>query len=210
VSKRVQSAKYYLLFALLVVGIVLVYRPGGIAVEADVLDLSSFPMTLGEWVAEDRTLPEDVLRSLGASDYLLREYRNGDRNLTLYVTYFDTGHGGLTHNPEKCYTASGWVFLDKKTVAVPGTNQRVLQSTIVRGENRQVVLYWYQARTGIITSKWRHVTGVLSKALTGSRTHSLVASISAAADDDGEIQLAHIDMDFARQVMDALAEQVPL
>jgi len=209
VKKMRPNAGYYVLIALLVSGIVLVYFPSTATTGNCEVELSDFPMKLGDWVANDRPLSDDVLRTLGAKDYLLRDYRCGDRTLSLYLTYFDTGHGALTHNPEKCFTASGWTFLDKKKVGVPGTELLVLQSTIVRGDSRRMVLYWYQERKRVIVSKWNHVASVLSRALTGRETHSLVGSISADVDSGDEVEPTDGDMDFARQVMEALAEQIP-
>jgi len=203
------NARYYVLIALLAAGIALVYWPSRASTEGGKIDLSAFPMTVGEWTGKDITLSDSVLRTLGATDYLMREYRNGDMTLTLYITYFDTGHGGLTHNPEKCYTASGWTFLDRRTTEMTGTGQPVLQSTVVRGARRQMVLYWYQERSRIIVSKWRHVATVLSRALMGRETHSLVASVSGEITGSGDMELTDKEMDFVRQVTDALAGQIP-
>jgi len=203
------NARYYMLIAMLAAGITLVYWPSRASTEDGAIDLSGFPVKIGEWTGEDRRLSDKMLKTLGATAYLMREYRNGDRTMTLYITYFDTGHGGLTHNPEKCYTASGWTFLGRRTIEVAGSGRLVLQSTIVRGDRRQVVLYWYQERSRIIVSKWRHVATVLSRALTGRETHSLVASVSREITGSGDMELTVEEMGFVRQVTDALAEQIP-
>jgi EpsI family protein len=202
--------KYVLLIVILAVGSLLVYRPGRASTGAGTIDLSSFPMKLDEWTGTDISLSDTVLRTLGATDYLMRQYQNGDMNLTLYITYFDTGHGGLTHNPEKCYTGSGWTFLDKTTRTIPGAGRTVLQSTIAKGNDRRMVIYWYQERSHVIVSKWRHVSSVLSRALTGRETHSLVASISKSSDTGEEVTLAEGDIEFAEQVIEALAKQIPM
>lgn len=203
------SGAQYVLVVALAIGIGLVYFPSSARAKGADFDLSSFPQELDGRVGIDITLSHAMLQTLGATDYLLREYRVGDQSLSVYITYFNTGNGALTHNPEKCYTATGWTFLNKSKVQVPGTEHLVLQSEIARGENKQVVVYWYQVRNEIITSKWKHIGIVLSRVLMGQETHSLVASISKNIGSSREAELSNDDMDFVRQAMEALANQIP-
>lgn len=200
---------YILLIAFLGVSTGLVYWQEGAADESSSVKLSEIPIRLGMWSSKEMQLSDDVLSTLGAREYLLREYKHDDKTLTLYVTYFNSGSGALTHNPEKCYTASGWTFLDKKTVQVPFAGQRVLQSMLARGEKRQIVAYWYQERGHVLVSKWRHIWTVASRALMGNRTHSLVASVSVPVDGPDTSGVEEDLKDFSALVMSALAERVP-
>lgn len=191
------------------VAVYLVYSPRLASAARATVDLSAFPSKLGDWVGTDIILSDEILQTLGATDYLLREYRCKDQRLSLYITYFNSGDGALTHNPEKCYTATGWSFLDKSTAGVPGTDRFVLQSTIAKGEGRQVVVYWYQDRDEMIVSNWNHIARVLLKMMLGRETHSLVASISKTTGIGIEAKMGEQDMEFARQVIGALGDLVP-
>jgi EpsI family protein len=204
-----QHASYLLLIAFLGISTGFVYWPRSAADEKSCVTLSNLPMTLGKWSSKEVQLSDEVLSTLGAKDYLLREYKCGETTVTLYITYFNTGSGALTHNPEKCYTGSGWTFLDKKRVELPGANQMVLESTIARGDKRQLVVYWYQERAHVLVSKWRHISGVLWRALAGNQTHSLVASVSAPVDGPDSDGLEKELAAFSGLVMSALAERLP-
>lgn len=198
-----------LLIVFLLLSTVILYWPKGTAAEREQITLSELPMTLAEWTGKEVQLPDEVLSILGAQNYLMREYVSGNVTLTLYITYFNTGSGALTHNPEKCYTASGWTFLDKSTIQLPDEGQKVLQSSVAKGDQRQNVLYWYQDGNRILTSKFNHISSVLWKAMLGRGMHSLVASVSAPVDGIDAKELTEVLTVFSGLVMDALAEQIP-
>lgn len=201
---------YAVLIAVLAIGVGLVYGPSRSGkASAAAITLSDVPTTLGKWKSTDLQISDGVLSTLGARDYLLREYTCGGKTLTVYITYFNTGSGALTHNPEKCYTGSGWTFLDKKTVQVPNTNQIALESTLARGDDRQIVVYWYQDRARVLVSKWRHIWSVLWRTLAGSSMHSLVASVSAPIEGSDPKDLEAELTAFSGLVMGALAERLP-
>jgi EpsI family protein len=202
-------AGYFTLVALLATGIGFVYRPASAREEEVCIKLSDLPLTLGKWSSKQIQLSDDVLATLGARDYLMREYTCDVTTLTLYITYFNTGSGALTHNPEKCYTATGWTFLDKKTVRLPDADRMVLQSTLARGDKRQLVQYWYQDMARVLVSKWLHIWSVAWKALAGNRMHSFVASVSAPAESPDPERLQEEMTNFSALVMKALAERLP-
>lgn len=198
-----------LLIVFLLLSTMVLYWPKGTAAEKERMILSDLPMTLGDWTAKEVQLSDEVLSILGAQDYLMREYVSDNVTLTLYITYFNTGSGALTHNPEKCYTASGWTFLDKSTIDLPGDGQKTLQSTVAKGDLRQIVLYWYQDGNRVLISKFKHISSVLWKAILGRGMHSLVASVSAPVDGVDAKELTEVLTVFSGLVMDALAEQIP-
>lgn len=206
--KTREHISYVLLVVVLFTATVIVHRPST-ATDGDggPRILAEFPKTLGEWAGTDVALSDEVLTALGADDYLCRQYRRGDQELTLYITYFRSGNGALTHNPEKCYTASGWAFLDKRTLDVPGNERKVLLSTVGRGDARELVTYWYQDGDRVIVSKLDHITGVLFKTLFGKETHSFVALVAQRIPDPGEVGASDLNLDFVGSVMDALADQ---
>lgn len=204
---RCGNVSYGFLIAFLTISTVLVYRPGDASETKGNTALENLPMTLGRWTSKEGRLSDEILATLGARDYLVRQYQSGEMNLTLYITYFDTGSGALTHNPEKCYTAAGWTFLNKKTVQLPGTNQKVLQSTLARDDDRQVVVYWYQVRARILVSKWRQVWGVVWRALAGKQTHSLVVSVSAPVGLSDSEAVGKGLLAFSELAMGALTEE---
>ena len=119
IRNRLNRAAPYALTIALAVGIGLVYFPDSAGANSVDINLSSLPRDLDGWVGRiDQQLSTESLKILEPTDYLYREYGVGNDALLLYITYFNTGNGALTHNPEKCWTAAGWTFLDKKEVRV--------------------------------------------------------------------------------------------
>ena len=203
-----KDAPQYILVGAMLVATFLVYSSVQGATSSGDIDLGAIPMQIGDWAGKELILTDLDLDTLGAKQYLLREYSTDEQTFTLYITYFDTGHGALTHNPEKCFTGSGWTFLDREKIQVPGTDLSILKSTVVKGGERQLLMYWYQEHETVLVSKWGHIFSVLSKALLNRQNRSFVFSIAAKAEVERNEHFEEGQATFARQVMQNLADKV--
>lgn len=135
--------------------------------------LASFPLELGDWRCDaPQQIEPDVLKNLGASDYLVCDYRSEETAevVNVYVGYHETqirregGGSGETsiHPPAHCLPGSGWdiIALEKVILDIPGMPQRpaaVNRLLIARGEHRQVVYYWYQERGRVTADDWKKI-----------------------------------------------------
>ena len=122
--------------------------------------LGSFPRSLEGWTSIDIPIDKDVLEILGPGDFLLRDYQNpqGASDVSLFIAYFPSQRSGDTiHSPKHCLPGAGWIPIrnDRIQVEVPGgtpfTANRYL---IAKGEDRQLVLYWYLAHNRAIASEY--------------------------------------------------------
>lgn len=121
--------------------------------------LASFPRTFEDWTSTDLPLSQDVLNVLGPGDFLLRDYQQpGGPDVGLFVAYFPSQRAGdAIHSPKNCLPGAGWapVQADRITVNVPGhppfPANRYL---IAKGEQRQLVLYWYFAHDRAVASEY--------------------------------------------------------
>jgi len=113
-------------------------------------DLAKLPMALDEWSGRPGSrFDADVLSVLRADDYVNRIYTTSGRAAGLYVGYSRAQKFGATiHSPLNCLPGAGWQPLHTERVALGerGTVNRVL---IEKGEDKQVVVYWYQSATRI-------------------------------------------------------------
>jgi EpsI family protein len=142
--------------------------------------LNAFPLQLGEWSGTDVTIPQDVLDILGPGYFLLRIYHNTaspnvphslvgnkasaekattqDPNVDLFVAYFPSQRAGDTiHSPKNCLPGAGWSPVESRRVqiALPGHAPFVVNRYIIaKGENRQLVLYWYWAHDRAVASEY--------------------------------------------------------
>jgi EpsI family protein len=169
--------------------------------------LSSFPRTLGDWTSTDLPISKDVLDVLGPGDFLLRDYRTSDTQspVGLFIAYFPSQRSGDTiHSPKNCLPGAGWapVRADKITMILPGRNvfpaNRYL---IAKGEDRQLVLYWY----------WAHDRGVASEY--SAKLYLVADSIRMRRSDGSLVRVAtrmapNESVDSAQQRLLALAADV--
>jgi EpsI family protein len=135
---------------------------------------ASFPLEIDGWAcAERESMDEKTLRNLGASDYLICEYRRGDdprSGVGVYFGYHESqvreeGGGSAEnsiHPPAHCLPGSGWDIIAQQVVeldlpGLPERPARVNRLVIAKGEARQLVYYWYQTQGRVIAEDWRKI-----------------------------------------------------
>jgi EpsI family protein len=77
----------------------------------------------------------------------------------LFIAYFKTQRYGQTpHSPKNCLPGSGWepVETGRQTIDVPGWSAPIVTNRYVveLGDQKSVVLYWYQTHNRIIASEY--------------------------------------------------------
>jgi EpsI family protein len=122
--------------------------------------LRSFPQTFPGWSSTDVTLSKDVLDVLGPGDFLTRQYQYGSStpSVGLFIAYFPSQRSGdAIHSPKNCLPGAGWVPVrsDRVTLNLPGQVPfKANRYLIAKGEQRQLVLYWYWAHHRAIASEY--------------------------------------------------------
>ena len=98
----------------------------------------------------DIKLDDDAYNMLKLDDYLFTTYANADGQVTLYAGYYYTSSKAYAaHSPLICYPSHGWQVEGKPTVRTlqVGSHQINYEEIVTSyGEQRELVLYWYQAR----------------------------------------------------------------
>jgi len=112
------------------------------------LRLSEFPMSVAGWEGKGVPYPDWLPEELGANEFFIRQYSNGQGNLlSLYVAYFDARYGGTTHNPYVCYPAQGWEIVDRSHGEVEVQGNKTIRFTrimIQKGIAKELVLFYFQ------------------------------------------------------------------
>jgi EpsI family protein len=154
--------------------------------------LSEFPAVIGDWrmVREGMIEPEekDVLR---ADDYLTRGYAaSSGRSASLFVAYFQSQRAGQTpHSPKNCLPGSGWTWsvADTIRVSIAGRGQpiEINRYIVSKGEERAVVLYWYQSRDRVVASEYRAAAFTAWDAIRYNRTDTELVRVVAADTPNG-------------------------
>jgi EpsI family protein len=132
--------------------------------------LTEFPSQLGQWkkFGIDARFDKETEAVLRADDYLSRNYARSDGNVaSFYVGYYATQRNGATyHSPLNCLPGSGWTMSDPATITITpaggGPAFEANRYIIENGNERQLLVYWYQGRGRAVASEyWGKVYTVL-------------------------------------------------
>ena len=114
--------------------------------------LASLPFHLGPWTGTDVLMQPDVLAILGPGDFLQRFYEDTSASqpyVDLFLAYFPSQRTGDTiHSPKHCLPGAGWLPTESRRISIsfPGRAPfEVNRYVIAKGDERQLVLYWYWA-----------------------------------------------------------------
>jgi EpsI family protein len=125
-------------------------------------ELKDFPTALGQWQQRgvDTRFDAQTESVLRADDYLARDFVLPDgRYANFYVGYYETQRNGATyHSPLNCLPGAGWTMNDPETIRITPTgggapfeaNRYIIQN----GDNRQLLVYWYQGRGRTVASEY--------------------------------------------------------
>ena len=121
-----------------------------------------FPMEIDRWKGSTTSLDPVIEQVLGADDYIIADYAptDGDPPVNLFVAYYRSQtEGSGIHSPEVCIPGGGWevsrwsqrdIMLDNDPARSFAVNRAIIQ----RGENRQLVYYWFDQRGRRMTSDY--------------------------------------------------------
>jgi EpsI family protein len=147
--------------------------------------LGEFPEQLGGWsMFQEADVDQGTMDVLRADDVLTRSYvdRASGRGASLFVAYFKSQRTGQTpHSPKNCLPGSGWTpsESDILAISVPGRAEpiRVNRYVVAKGEDKSVVLYWYQARDRVIASEYRAKFYLVADAIRYNRTDTALVRV---------------------------------
>ena len=120
--------------------------------------LSELPLDIDGWQGfEAVPLADDVVATLGVDDYVNRQYHRGKLPIATYIGYYASQRSGDTiHSPQNCLPGAGWlpVASGPHRIDAGGAPVTVARYDIVKGLDRQVVLYWYQGRGRVVAGEY--------------------------------------------------------
>jgi len=180
--------------------------------------LASLPYTLMGWAGRDMPdMSDQDKKMLVLTDYVSRLYVRADGSKAgFYVGYHATG--GF-HTPLNCLPGAGWIPVRKEYRNIRVTDENgnrpeitVNRLSIVKGADKQVVLYWYQGCGRVVASEyWGLLYGMIDKMRLGRTDAALVRVIVPAVslDEDGEIRAEHTAIEFTQSFFPLLERYVP-
>jgi EpsI family protein len=180
--------------------------------------LAKFPSEIPGWrMAKDIPLDADTLAVLKADDTLNREYLSPSTKAPVffYVAYFKTQRTGATpHSPKNCLPGSGFEPVETPaliSIPVAGRAEPLTanQYIVARGDDKVVVLYWYQSHDRIIANEFSAKFWLVADALRYRRSDTAVVKVQVPVRGDVAAGIRTAAA-FVQAVYPALARQLPL
>jgi EpsI family protein len=190
-----------------IVGVLLLLSAAVIAKASRIEDVpprepfSRFPFQIGSWHGQDaERFSDEVMKVLGADDYLSRFYETEKAVVGLYVGYYKSQRqGDSMHSPLNCLPGAGWQPLDKSYLPIQVTDANgdrseitVNRYVIEKGLDQQVVLYWYQSHGRVIANEYRSKIFMVYDAARLNRSDAALVRVTSprlgsdASGDDAE------------------------
>ena len=181
---------------------------------------ASFPMDIQQWKAVNAPpLDDDVLKVLGVDDYLSRiYYQPSGAHVGLYMGFYASQRQGDTiHSPLNCLPGAGWEPVSEGRLTIPnvegnGREVTVNRYIVQKGLDRQMVLYWYQARGRVVASEYTSKAYLINDAIRMNRTDGSMVRVIAPIDTRIEGKTAEAEQlaaDFVRAIFPLLPEYLP-
>lgn len=179
---------------------------------------ADFPLSFGHWQGRANVLDSSYLEMLKLDDYVLADYalEAPAPPVNLYVAYYaKQTDGNSAHSPRACIPGDGWQILSSEIREVPSILHSskplaVNRAVIQKGENRQVVYYWFQQRGRYITNEYSVKLSIFFDAVTRHRTDGAMVRLVAPLRDGESEEVGDKRLEqFSRQVVPALADFIP-
>lgn len=180
------------------------------------IPIESFPRQVANWNGQDEVIDPETLRILGPGDFLSRLYSSPTRPpVDFFLAFFPSQETGDTiHSPKNCIPAAGWTPIRASVVALPVAGGRTAPANLYivqKGNDRQLVLYWYQAHGRITASEYLARIYLVTDAIRMNRTDgSLVRIVTPIVQPEGEAAARRRAIEFAERVMPTLNRLIPL
>lgn len=178
--------------------------------------LSSLPRVIGDWTGNDLHIDQESLNVLGAGSFLSRVYEQDADSppIDLFVGYFPTQRTGVSiHSPMNCLPGSGWAFQSSRylnLVDTAGRSHRVGEYIVTNGDDRQFVIYWYQAHGRSIANEYVAKLYLVIDAMKMNRTDGALVRVATPISPlEGQAQARMRAESFTAQLTPMLSRFIP-
>lgn len=171
-----------------------------------------FPMQLGGWEGRPLLMEKAYADVLRFDDYLLADYRlTQESPVNLYVAYYRSQKKSQSaHSPRTCIPGGGWEITSIEDLDVAGPAFTVNRVSIQKGDQKQIVLYWFQQRGRILANEYLVKWLLFWDALTRRRTDGALVRLTAAVGPgESERSAEQRLVAFARTIRPLLSSYVP-
>ncbi len=180
--------------------------------------LSSLPAQVDSWqLVKEFPMEPEVQEVLKADDTLNRYYAGpgAPQGVGLFIAFFRSQRAGVApHSPKNCLPGAGWVK-EKNTIVqipVPGQAAPVEANYYVvqKGENKSVVVYWYQSHGRTIADEFKAKFYVMSDAVRYNRTDTALVRVTIGVGPGGEAAAEKTAVEFVQRFYAPVSSVLPV
>ena len=180
--------------------------------------LSALPHKLGSWnFFREDPVDQETQDVLKADDLLFRFYVDPAQSRTtavsLFVAAFRSQRNGKTpHSPKNCLPGSGWTQLSNSLYTIQldsGQPIEVNRYIVTHGEERSLVMYWYQSRNRVVADEFKAKFWVMADALRLNRTDTALVRVVVPVVDRNEDQATQLATSFIKSFFQPLHSYLP-
>jgi len=179
--------------------------------------LELLPASLGHWQeVQDYPIEQEIRDQLKADDLLNRLYENPATNASvgLFVAYFKSQRTGQSpHSPKNCLPGSGWEpestgYLD---VAVAGEPRpiHINRYVVSHGDERSVVLYWYQSPRRVIASEFAAKFWLVMDSIRYHRSDTALVRVTVPVTNHDDARATRQGASFVQTLFPVLRSYLP-
>ncbi len=213
-----KSRQAKILSAILISQALLFYGMSRAEANPESRPLNDLSEQLGSWRMSKQGVIDDETREVLKADELLnRGYVNMALRVeaNLFVAYFKTQRTGQTpHSPKNCLPGNGWTqtLSDTINVTVPGRAEpiEVNRYLVSKGENKSIVVYWYQSRDRVVASEYRARFYTAADAIRFNRTDTALVRVVVPVVDGDDKRATAAAVDFVKDFFVPLRQHFPL
>jgi EpsI family protein len=176
-----------------------------------------FPMQVKGWSGTSFALETRYIEVLRFDDYVLADYQQPhEAPVNLYVAYYRSQRKGQSaHSPQTCIPGGGWEITSIDPVQLRPTDAGQVtrpanRALIQKGDQRQVVLYWFKQRERIVANEYLVKLYVLWDAIARRRTDgALIRLTTPIQHNESEESAEHRLLQLAQDIDPFLTQHIP-
>ena len=176
--------------------------------------LDQVPALLGSWrMTQEGLVDQETRDILQADDLLNRYYSKGRAGANLFVAAFRSQRTGKApHSPKNCLPGSGWEPLASDQYSLDagaGAPITVNRYVVSHGDDRSIVLYWYQSRDRVVASEFKAKFWVVVDSMRLHRTDTALVRVVVPIVDRDQEAATRVAADFVRSFYGTLRQYLP-
>jgi EpsI family protein len=178
--------------------------------------LVEMPRSLGPWHQDgnDGIVEQEVMDILKADDLLNRSFvtDSGERANLFIAAFRSQRNGKAPHSPKNCLPGSGWSAVDESVTSIDlGQDAPIVVNryVVAHGEQRSLVLYWYQSRGRVVASEYKAKFWVVADSMRYNRTDTALVRVIVPIENQNDAAAQSSGVAFVKQFFPAIRQILP-